>query len=119
MFWSRPKPPPSPAPLDATNAQRLAALVRAGEKIEAIKLVREVTGCGLREAKEAVELLERDPTGGLALPQPPVAQDWEGEIRGLLKVGEKIAAIKLYRERTGAGLKDAKDAVERMEREAL
>jgi ribosomal protein L7/L12 len=30
--------------------------------------------------------------------------------------GAKIAAIKLYRKQTGAGLKEAKDAVERMER---
>ena len=29
--------------------------------------------------------------------------------------GQKIAAIKLYREQTGAGLKEAKDAVERIE----
>jgi ribosomal protein L7/L12 len=28
--------------------------------------------------------------------------------------GSKIAAIKLYREQTGASLKEAKDAVERM-----
>ena len=30
--------------------------------------------------------------------------------------GSKIAAIKLYRQQTGAGLKEAKDAVERMAR---
>ena len=30
----------------------------------------------------------------------------------LLERGQKIEAIKLYRERTGAGLKDSKDAVE-------
>ena len=34
-------------------------LVRAGRKIEAIKAYRESTGVGLREAKEAVEALER------------------------------------------------------------
>jgi hypothetical protein len=30
--------------------------------------------------------------------------------------GSKIAAIKLYRDQTGAGLREAKDAIERMER---
>ena len=30
----------------------------------------------------------------------------------LVKAGQKIPAIKLYREQTGAGLKDAKDYVE-------
>jgi hypothetical protein len=34
------------------------------------------------------------------------------EIRQLLKAGKKIQAIKLYRQRTGSGLKDAKDYVE-------
>jgi ribosomal protein L7/L12 len=32
----------------------------------------------------------------------------------LLQTGNKIGAIKLYRELTGAGLKEAKDAVEEM-----
>jgi ribosomal protein L7/L12 len=33
-----------------------------------------------------------------------------------LSAGKKIEAIKLYRQRTGVGLKEAKDAVEAMER---
>jgi hypothetical protein len=36
----------------------------------------------------------------------------DDEYLDLLRRGEKIEAIKLYRERTGAGLKEAKDAVE-------
>lgn len=35
--------------------------------------------------------------------------------RQLLAEGKKIEAIKVYREETGAGLKDAKDAVEAYE----
>ena len=38
------------------------------------------------------------------------------EVARLLRAGNKIAAIKLYREIFGVGLKDAKDAVERIER---
>lgn len=38
------------------------------------------------------------------------------EVARLLRAGNKIAAIKLYRETYGVGLKDAKDAVERIER---
>lgn len=37
----------------------LVRLIRAGQKIEAIKVYREATRCGLKEAKEAVEALER------------------------------------------------------------
>jgi ribosomal protein L7/L12 len=36
------------------------------------------------------------------------------EVRKYLQEGKKIQAIKAYRESTGVGLKDAKDAVERM-----
>ncbi|MCC6443552.1 MAG: ribosomal protein L7/L12 [Armatimonadetes bacterium] len=36
-------------------------------------------------------------------------------IRELTRAGRKIEAIKLYRERTGAGLKEAKDAVDATE----
>ncbi|MCT7355483.1 ribosomal protein L7/L12 [Streptomyces sp. 15-116A] len=36
------------------------------------------------------------------------------EIAGLLREGRKVQAIKVYREVTGAGLVEAKEAVERM-----
>src|SRR5262245_51417382 len=39
-------------------------------------------------------------------------EEWEQEVRALLGEGQKIQAIKLYRERTGAGLRQAKEAVE-------
>jgi ribosomal protein L7/L12 len=38
--------------------------------------------------------------------------DFEEEIRKLLDSGNKIQAIKMYREQTGVGLAEAKDAVE-------
>ncbi|TDE94816.1 hypothetical protein EXU48_08445 [Occultella glacieicola] len=37
-------------------------------------------------------------------------------VADLLARGKKIEAIKAYREETGAGLKEAKDAVDRFER---
>lgn len=49
-------PPPGANP-------ELVRLIRAGQKIEAIKVYRDATKCGLREAKEAVEALERTLAG--------------------------------------------------------
>jgi ribosomal protein L7/L12 len=54
----------APAPVVATLDDeafmaRLAVELGAGRKIEAIKLYRERTGVGLKEAKDAVEALER------------------------------------------------------------
>ncbi|MEY9928788.1 ribosomal protein L7/L12 [Catenulispora sp. GP43] len=40
----------------------------------------------------------------------------EAQVSALILAGKKIQAIKAYREATGQGLKDAKDAVEFMER---
>ena len=87
----------------------IQALLAAGRKIEAIKRYREATGAGLAAAKETVEAIERNEP----LPErKSLDSAFENEIVGLLEGGKKIEAIKLYRERTGVGLKEAKDAVE-------
>jgi ribosomal protein L7/L12 len=39
-------------------SERVKELARAGRKIEAIKVYREETGAGLKEAKDAVEAFE-------------------------------------------------------------
>ena len=41
--------------------------------------------------------------------------DLRGRVRSLLAEGRKIEAIKVYRRATGAGLKESKDAVYRLE----
>ena len=41
---------------------------------------------------------------------------WQQEVRNLILQGQKIEAIKLVRQQTHAGLKDAKDYVEALER---
>lgn len=60
-------PPPSlqAQPYNPTNylspgdRERIMMLIRRGKKIHAIKLYREVTGAGLKEAKDACDYLER------------------------------------------------------------
>ncbi|HUT11050.1 MAG TPA: ribosomal protein L7/L12 [Thermoguttaceae bacterium] len=94
---------------DANRDAELQALVAAGRKIEAIKRYRELTGAGLAEAKNAVESLMR----GASLPSREQGDvPFESEIVSLLEQGRKIDAIKLYREKTGVGLKEAKDFIE-------
>jgi ribosomal protein L7/L12 len=92
-------------------------LLNAGRKIEAIKRYRELTGVGLKEAKDAVEALERGE--GLVMPAPaPVATVSAGaaiddaELRAHLAADRPIEAIKRYRELTGLGLKESKDAID-------
>jgi hypothetical protein len=54
--------------------------------------------------------------GGARKDFPP-ADTLEGRVLRLVQQGQKIPAIKLYREETGAGLKEAKDAVESLGRQ--
>jgi ribosomal protein L7/L12 len=84
-------------------------LIQNGQKLEAIKQYRERTGSGLKEAKDAVEALER----GEQLPTPnAILTTVDQDIVSLVREGKRIAAIKLYREKTGVGLPEAKAAVE-------
>jgi ribosomal protein L7/L12 len=99
--------------LDATPLEHeVIRLLERNQKIQAIKLVRQHARLGLKEAKDVVEEVER--TGRLRLPsrQPPpfVEEDVLGEARRLKHAGRAIEAIKLIRQRTGLGLKEAKDA---------
>ena len=48
--------PPLPSPAD----EEVRALLRERRKIEAIKVVRQHTGLGLKQAKDTVDALERE-----------------------------------------------------------
>ncbi|MGA2067554.1 MAG: ribosomal protein L7/L12 [Thermoguttaceae bacterium] len=66
--------------------------------------------CGARieqKAEEAPPPPEQTSESGT--PEP---DSLEGQVLSLMKAGQKIAAIKLHRQETGSGLKEAKDAVE-------
>jgi ribosomal protein L7/L12 len=93
-------------------------LIRAGQKINAIKAYRQITGTGLKEAKVAVDRMAagtKEP-----LPQEQSAQresdlvDPE-RLQRLIREGHKIEAIKYFRQQRGVGLKEAKDAVDWLE----
>jgi ribosomal protein L7/L12 len=93
---------------EAPATDEILALLAQGRKIEAIRVYREQTGVGLKEAKDAVEALER----GESIQAREFHDTLTQELLSLLGRGEKIEAIKLYRDRTGTGLKEAKEAVE-------
>jgi ribosomal protein L7/L12 len=68
----------------------------------------------VRELEEKLEFLYRRLNIDYADPgaDPALAS----EIQDALRRGNKIEAIKIYRELTGVGLAEAKDAIERAER---
>ena len=99
----------SPASSPGSPDDAIRRLLSQGQKIGAIKLYRQQTGAGLAEAKAAVERMER---GEPAPDQRCIADGSDQQLLELMASGQKIAAIKLLRDQTGLGLKDAKDAVE-------
>lgn len=113
----------------AHKLKEILYLARQGNKIEAIKIYRETFGGGLAEAKEAVENLAagkplnftsfqlfsvNSPLSNSA--QPFAEINDLSEIQSELRRGNKINAIKIYREKFNVSLKEAKDAVEALER---
>lgn len=97
-------------------ARKIHELIHNKQILMAIQLYRDATGVGLAEAKKAVEEMAQ-----IESTKPPSdVRDFdnpvlEGRIKSLLAKGKKIDAVKIYREEYGVGLKEAKDAVERME----
>ena len=114
---------PSAAPADSGDfTGQIRSLLAQGKKIEAIRLARDKTGFPLDAAKDMVETIEK--AGGAAASPAPAAvdplalirdaKDLSNEVYRLVKLGNKIDAIKLVREKTGLGLKEAKDLVDRV-----
>jgi ribosomal protein L7/L12 len=108
----------------AALEREIRSLLRAGRKISAIRLYQERTGVSLREARQAVDALGTSVAPPRAAPAPPPATSdsfdttaLEHQIRPLLRAGRKISAIRLYQERTGVSLREARQIVEHLERE--
>jgi ribosomal protein L7/L12 len=98
-----------PEMVDEPSERELAALPDQGQKIKAIKLYWARTGVRLKEAKDAVEAIQR----GERLPEPETSDNsFHETLVSLLKQGRKIDSIKVFREVTGSGLKESKDAIE-------
>jgi len=102
--------------LSPDQVQKIHEYIHNQQLIHAIKLYREATGVGLAEAKDAVEAMAR----GEAVKPPAGRVDYdnpilEAKIHSLLANRQKIEAVKIYREEYGVGLKEAKDAVDRIE----
>jgi ribosomal protein L7/L12 len=97
---------------------KVAALLAGGNRIEAIKELRGMTGLGLKEAKDWIDSYER----GAAPALPEATAPGGGNVKTsvtlsreaveALKAGNKIEAIKIVREATGLGLAEAKQLVD-------
>lgn len=83
-----------------------------GQTIEAIKLLRAASGLGLKEAKDLIDAYQQGKP--LSVQIASTIDQLPASVMAALQSGNKIDAIRLLREQTGLGLKEAKDAVEAM-----
>lgn len=87
-----------------------------GYKVKAIKYWREQTGCGLKEAKEAVDSLwNTGPSARISMETPKNNLNETQLCRFVLNTyypNYKVKAIKYWREQTGWGLKESKEKID-------
>ncbi|MCT9933076.1 ribosomal protein L7/L12 [Planotetraspora sp. A-T 1434] len=101
-----------PPPVSADLQNHVRHLYAAGRKIEAIKVIREATGLGLREAKTLAEAL----ASGQVIPAVPVGDparpDLASRARQLKAAGRAEQAVFLVRGETGMGQSEAEAFIE-------
>lgn len=90
-------------------------LIRTRRKLEAVKLVKDATNMGLKDAKDFVDQVS---VMGMGDKQATGSSFDFALVAELLEAGKKLEAIKALKDATGMGLKEAKDFVEALEHNA-
>jgi hypothetical protein len=78
-------------PLETGLPDNIVAALKRGNKIEAIKLLREQTGIGLKEAKDAIEASGIEPDNA---PSPGEVRGGAGMVRWLVVLA--VVALACY-----------------------
>lgn len=89
--------------------QEAILLIANNQKILAVKLIVDHTRCGLKEAKDYIDSLQ----GGFRRPTVNL-NDLDAQLLAILSQGNKLSAIKHYKDATGSGLAESKDYVEKL-----
>ncbi|GAB3596170.1 ribosomal protein L7/L12 [Microbacterium tumbae] len=110
--------PAGPAALPAHATAEIDRLVREGQKIAAIKVYKDTTGVGLKEAKDRIDRWQLGAVPSAATHAAPttnhsLSDPARRELDRLVAGNQRIAAIKVLREQTGLGLKESKDIIDR------
>src|SRR5688500_6474996 len=89
---------PNPGmPLTPDQEAQVLEVARGGNKIEAIKLHRELTGAGLEESKDAVEALLAGTPVARPAARGSMTPEQEAQVVAAARAGNKIEAIRLHR----------------------
>jgi ribosomal protein L7/L12 len=94
----------------------IQALLTQNKKISAIKKFRKYTGLGLKESKDYIEALSQNEAAWPdVLLREGITPELKKELKNLISDNRKIEAIRLLRERSGLGLKEAKKYIDELE----
>jgi len=85
--------------------------IRGGNKMEAIRRLRQAAGLGLAEAKERIDAHVRH-APVRAPTMPHLSKQALDSVAAAMQRGSVFEAIRLIREDKGLGLKEAKEAIE-------
>ncbi|MBI1279908.1 MAG: hypothetical protein GC179_17410 [Anaerolineaceae bacterium] len=102
---------------DAINDEIVQTEIARGNKIGAIKRYRELTGLGLKDAKDAIDyaMLHPDERGDKKKKSAYDAQD--AGIRDLIQDGRLDEAVEIYQKFAGVDAYTARDAVDEIARD--
>ena len=99
--------------MDTTQfSEKVIQLLQKGEKLMAVKVYKEETGCDLMSAKYIIDEAEsqmREDNRRKATGMKP-----GDEVMQLIKRGEKLMAVKVYKEQTGCDLILAKNYIDEL-----
>lgn len=118
----RNQPPKAKAEIDwdAINNEAVQKALERGNKIQAIKEYRQLTGLGLKESKDAVEYAERHPDERFeksTKKKKAAADNQDAGIRDLILEGRMSEAVEVYQRFAGVDAYTAKDAVDEIARD--
>lgn len=98
-----------PHALHPNARARVLGLIAEGKQIQAVKLVREMTGWGLKDAKDYTDALKVE---AFAIRVPPEVESYAAQ---LAAQGDRIGAAKYIQQLSGLGLRDAKHYVDALQ----
>ena len=99
----------------------VSRLLQQGQKLEAIKYLRDAFDISLQDAKTLVEAAEREMTSSSAMELPLAATNTDSNLRGkvidYLKAGKKLEAVKFVKSELNIGLAEAARFVDNIDKE--
>ena len=111
---------PTQLTIDPALATRVRELYAAGDKVKAVKALREATGLGLADAVRIADKLgatagPKQPAGtSSSSAVPSISKADERQVRSLVESGQTLEALRLIRQLTGMDLREAKAYIEKL-----